>query len=95
MKSENMLSVELLRYYQQKNALKLQEEEYNNPISFVRLMQFYNEKINSLRKQLHEKAPSKLQEIDATLKEISIKHSNVNAERANGIRVNSTQFVNE
>ena len=63
-KSENQIAVELIRYYQQKQALKAQEKTYNNPRSFVNLMGFYNEKINSLRTQLNGLNKERLQEID-------------------------------
>lgn len=63
-KSENQIIVELIRYYQQKDALKKQEETYNNPISYVQLMNFYDENIVTYRKQLNEINPEKLTEID-------------------------------
>jgi hypothetical protein len=86
MKSENILAVELLRYYQQKETLKLQEKEYNNPKGFVNLMQFYTEKINSLRTQLDENYPKRLQEIDTRLSEADTK-------RAINITVKGTTIV--
>jgi hypothetical protein len=77
--TENRVAVELIRYYQQKDKLKEQEKDYNNPISFVNLMTFYNEKIKSLKKQLYELNPKRLQAIER--------------QRANDITVNGAEQI--
>ena len=62
--SENSIVVSLIKYYEQKEAL-----EKNSELDFTEngkqtTIDFYNEKITSLRKQLHGINPRKLQEID-------------------------------
>lgn len=66
-KSENQLAVELIRYYQQKEALTTQKEDYkklNNLFGFNNTMLHYNETIVKLRKLLNESNPKRLEEID-------------------------------
>jgi hypothetical protein len=67
-RSENQITVTLIKYYQQKKALQNLLEEYknlNNLKGYNNTLMFYNENITTLRKQLNEINPTKLQEIDA------------------------------
>jgi hypothetical protein len=64
-RTENQLAVELIRYYQQKKALKLKKDSYNNTKQYLLLMRFYDEKIKEFRRQLQIRNPERLQEIDA------------------------------
>lgn len=67
-RSENQITVALIKYYQQKKALQNLLEEYknlNNLKGYNNTLMFYNENITTLRKQLNEINPTKLQEIDA------------------------------
>ena len=66
-KSENRITVEIIRYYQQLEALKPKKQEYinlKNAEGYTSLLRFYHEKIQTLRKQLDEINPDRLQEID-------------------------------
>jgi hypothetical protein len=89
MKSENILAVELLRYYQQERVLIRQKTSYqklSSLIAYNTTMQFYLHQIKSLRAQLHENYPNRLHEIDSKLAEIDTK-------RANDFTVNEPEFI--
>lgn len=65
--SANKLATELIRYYQQKDALETQLPEYeklNNLKGYNTTMAFYNDKINSLKVQLHETDSERLSRIE-------------------------------
>lgn len=81
-KSENRISVELIRYYQQKDALLTQKSEYedlNNITAYKNLLSFYSEKIETLKKQLYEINPEKLKKIEQ--------------QRANDCTVNGAEII--
>ncbi|WP_233898328.1 hypothetical protein [Tenacibaculum piscium] len=61
--SENRIAVELIKYYQQQEALKANKKEYTNT-SFAILNSKYTLEIMRLRILLDEKNPKRLQEID-------------------------------
>jgi hypothetical protein len=68
----NQLSIELIRYYQQKDALVLIMDE--NPLlndTNKITLNFYNDKIKSLRSRLKTKHPERLAKIDAQRKDDS------------------------
>lgn len=64
--SENQLAVELIRYYQQKDALVLimAENPLLNDTNAITL-NFYNDKIKEIRNHLETKHPERLAKIDA------------------------------
>lgn len=66
-KSTNQIQAELIRYYQQKDALTPQKESYlqlNNVEGYNITMLHYEETITTLRNQLKKRNPFRLQEID-------------------------------
>lgn len=66
--SENRVALELIRYYQQKNALKANTKDAFNETSKEQTLAFYDFKINSLKKKLHEINPERLQAIEQQAK---------------------------
>lgn len=62
--SENSIAAELIRYYQQKEALQIGLKTEFTKAQRTETLVFYNWKIKSLRKQLNEINPARLQEID-------------------------------
>ncbi|SOS48418.1 hypothetical protein [Tenacibaculum dicentrarchi] len=63
MKTENRIAVELIRYYQQQEALTANKEEYTS-FALAILNSKYTYEIIRLRILLNEKNPKRLQEID-------------------------------
>lgn len=76
----NKLSVELIRYYQQREALEIEKQKgaISNS-TYDTTVKFYDYKINSLRKQIDERDPEKLRKIDAN--------------RANDLTVNEAETL--
>jgi hypothetical protein len=68
--SENKLTIELIRYYQQKDALvKIMEQNPIENSTNTITLNFYNEKINSLRSSLKKEFPERLTQIDIKRKD--------------------------
>ncbi|ALU74322.1 hypothetical protein AUW17_05270 [Tenacibaculum dicentrarchi] len=63
MKIENRIAVDLIRYYQQQEALIANKKEYTG-VAFALLNCKYTYEIERLRILLNEKNPKRLQEID-------------------------------
>ncbi|MCD8431012.1 hypothetical protein LNJ06_12620 [Tenacibaculum finnmarkense genomovar ulcerans] len=64
MKTENRIAVNLIRYYQQQEALEANKEKYTG-IALALLNSKYTYEITKLRILLNEKNPKRLQEIDS------------------------------
>lgn len=65
--SENQLAIQLIKYYQHKDALLNKKHTYkalNNLIGYNNLLMHYSEKIETLKKQLHETNPERLAKIE-------------------------------
>jgi hypothetical protein len=68
--SENKLTIELIRYYQQKEALvKIMEQNPIENSTNTITLNFYNEKINSLRGSLKKEFPERIAKIDKQRKD--------------------------
>lgn len=80
-KTENQIAVELIKYYQQEQALREATEWDNNPEGKENTLNFYKGKIETLRKKLNEISPKRLQEIDT--------------QRANDCTVNEAEVIQE
>lgn len=63
-RSENIVAAELIRYFQQKDALLSNKIDEINPKSKADTLEFYDYKINELKKQLHEINPERLAKIE-------------------------------
>lgn len=77
--SDKKLAVELISYYQRRENLLNEAKGTRTATNFNSTLQHYNDKIATLRKQLHEINPGKLQKIDT--------------QRANDCTVNSAEVI--
>jgi hypothetical protein len=68
--SENKLTIELIRYYQQKDALAaiMEENPAENSTNTITL-NFYNDQISNLRSSLKKEFPERLTQIDIQRKD--------------------------
>jgi hypothetical protein len=68
--SQNKLTIELIRYYQQKHALVaiMEENPAENNTNNITL-NFYNEQISNLRSSLKKEFPERLAKIDIQRKD--------------------------